>query len=291
MTNTHCPCDSTKYCCADHPHFDNWKTNPLCECESCNECCEGDHWTTNELCECNSELECCEGDTWQSNSAHCKCDSLKECCPHDNYDWMINKLCDCDRNKYCCTDYPHFDTYSSNNKCDCPRETVCCLGDTWANNKNCVCEPELDDNACCPTGTFYSKDYKRQMYCCSAGNPTCCDPLKDDLCKPKVICEYKGDPVALKYCVDVLAPLGTDCDHWMLSTCPVTSCPPETHKIFIGRGTVCCKNGDPICCDPELDATCPTKCDDCDVRRTYVRSLSTYLPEEQWASFNVAWTI
>ena len=35
---------------------------------------------------------------------------------------------------------------------------------------------------------------------------------------------YNGDSNALKYCTDVLEPLGTDCEDWMLQTCPVDTC-------------------------------------------------------------------
>lgn len=64
---------------------------------------------------------------------------------------------------------------------------------------------------CCTDGTFWSKDYQDIFSCCPAGKASCCDPLKDNKCAEKVTCMFKDDPNALKYCTDVLAPLGTDC--------------------------------------------------------------------------------
>jgi hypothetical protein len=59
---------------------------------------------------------------------------------------------------------------------------------------------------------------------------------------------------------------------------------------MVGRSTICCTNGDPYCCDSTKDESCPTECDDCEVRRNYVRALKSYIDASLWTAFKVDWT-
>jgi len=68
-------------------------------------------------------------------------------------------------------------------------------------------------------------------------------------------------------------------------------CPPDTHEVFMPSGSFCCANGDATCCDKELDATCPDTCDWCDVRRTYVRAMHSYLPDGWFDSLRIDWSV
>ena len=78
----------------------------------------------------------------------------------------------------------------------------------------------------------------------------------------------------------------------MMKTCPQhPECPVDTHLIFVGKTSFCCKNGDPTCCDSNKDSKCPKDCDDCEVKRNYVRALKTYIANDHWASMNVDWSM
>ena len=80
----------------------------------------------------------------------------------------------------------------------------------------------------------------------------------------------------------------------MEKTCPnphPLGCFPDEHLISVGRTAFCCKNGDPTCCDYKKDEKCPKDCNDCEVKRNYVRALKTYIADDHWKAMNVDWSV